>query len=82
MTLDNLLIETKLKVVLKTDKKLPPKVLAKIEKTGLKGEELYNLKKTILMQAESGISEKDLLKLVDDYMRLANSIHKRGKQLV
>lgn len=82
MTLDDFLTEAKLRVVLKTDKKFSPKVLAKIEGTGLKGAELYNLKKTILVQQESGIAEKDLLKLVDDYMRLANNVHKSGKELV
>ena len=81
MTLDNLLVEAKLRVVLKTDTKIKPAVLRKIESTGLKGEELYNLKKTILMQQESGIGEKQLLKLVDDYMRLANQVHKNGKEL-
>ena len=69
MTLDDVLTEAKLRVVLKTDKKFTPKLLAKIESTGLKGAELYNLKKTIMMQQESGIKEKDLIKLVDDYMR-------------
>lgn len=82
MTLDNFLVEAKLRVVLKSDSKLPPAVLRKIESTGLKGSELYNLKKTILVQKESGISEKDLLKMVDDYMRLANHVHKKGKELV
>ena len=82
MTLNNLLTEAKLRVVLKTDKKFPPRVLAKIESTGLKGEELYNLKKTIMMQQDSGIAEKDLLKLIDDYMRLVYGVHKAGKQLV
>ena len=82
MTLDNFLIEAKLRVMLKSDSKLPPVVLRKIESTGLKGNELYNLKKTILVQKESGISEKDLLKMVDDYMRLANHVHKKGKELV
>ena len=81
MTLDNLLVEAKLRVVLKTDTKIKPAVLRKIENTGLKGEELYNLKKTILMQQDSGISEKDLLKMVDDYMRLVNQVHKHGKEL-
>ena len=37
MTLDDVLTEAKLRVVLKTDKKFPPKLLAKIESTGLKG---------------------------------------------
>lgn len=82
MTLNDLLTEAKLRVVLKTDKKFSPKVLAKIESTGLKGEELYNLKKTIMMQQDSGIAEKDLLKLIDDYMRLVYGVHKAGKQLV
>ncbi len=82
MTLDNLLTEAKLKVVMKTDRKLPPRVLAKINETNLKGEELLNLKKTVLMQAESGIKEKELLKLVDDYMRIVNYSHKYGKELV
>ena len=81
MTLDNLLVEAKLRVVLKTDTKIKPAVLRKIESTGLKGEELYNLKKTILMQQDSGIGEKDLLKMVDDYMRLVNQVHKHGKEL-
>lgn len=81
MTLDNLLVEAKLRVVLKTDTRIKPAVLRKIENTGLKGEELYNLKKTILMQQDSGISEKDLLKMVDDYMRLVNQVHKHGKEL-
>lgn len=81
MTLDNLLVEAKLRVVLKTDTKIKPAVLRKIESTGLKGEELYNLKKTILMQQDSGIGEKDLLKMVDDYMRLVNQVHKYGKEL-
>ncbi len=81
MTLDNLLVEAKLRVVLKTDTKIKPAVLKKIESTGLKGEELYNLKKTILMQQGSGIGEKDLLKMVDDYMRLVNRVHKGGKEL-
>lgn len=82
MTLEELLTETKLKVALKIDKKIPPKVLAKIEKTGLSGQELYNLKKTVTVQADSGLSEKDLLRLVDEYMRLANDVHRYGKQLV
>ena len=82
MTLDDVLTEAKLRVVLKTDKKFPPKLLAKIESTGLKGAELYNLKKTIMMQQESGIKEKDLIKLVDDYMRLVRDVHKYGKELV
>ena len=82
MTLDELLTEAKLRVVLKTDKKFSPKVLAKIESTGLKGAELFNLKKTIMMQQDSGIAEKDLLKLVDDYMRLASDVHRHGKELV
>ena len=82
MTLDDLLTEAKLRVVLKTDKKFPPRVLAKIESTGLKGEELYNLKKTVMMQLDSGIAEKDLLKLVDDYMRVAGNVHRHGKQLI
>ena len=81
MTLDDLLVEAKLKAVLKVDKKFPPRVLAKIESTGLKGEEMYNLKKTILMQLDSGIAERDLIKMVNDYMRLANSVHKYGKEL-
>ena len=81
MTLDNLLVEAKLRVVLKTDTKIKPAVLKKIESTGLKGEELYNLKKTILVQQESGIDEKRLLKMVDDYMRLVNQVHKSGKEL-
>lgn len=81
MTLDNLLVEAKLRVVLKTDTKIKPAVLRKIESAGLKGEELYNLKKTILMQQDSGIGEKDLLKMVDDYMRLVNQVHKSGKEL-
>ena len=81
MTLDNLLVEAKLRVVLKTDTKIKPAVLKKIESTGLKGEELYNLKKTILVQQESGIDEKQLLKLVDDYMRLVNQVHRSGKEL-
>ena len=82
MTLDDLLVEAKLRVVLKSDKKFPSRVLAKIESTGLKGEELYHLKKTILMQIESGINEeKKLLKLVDDYMKLVNDVHKHGKEL-
>ena len=82
MTLNEFLVEAKLKAVLKTDKKFPPRVLAKIGSTGLKGEELYNLKKTMLMQVEGGISEKDLLKMIDDYMRLVNRVHKSGKQLI
>lgn len=82
MTLNDLLTEAKLRAVLKTDKKFPPRVLAKIESTGLKGEELYNLKKTIMMQLDSGIAEKDLLKLIDDYMRLVYGVHKAGKQLI
>lgn len=82
MTLNNLLTEAKLRVVLKTDKKFSPKLLAKIESTGLKGEELYNLKKTVMMQQDSGIAEKDLLKLIDDYMRLVYGVHKAGKQLI
>lgn len=82
MTLDDLLTEAKLRVVLKTDKKFPPKVLAKIENTGLKGEELYNLKKTVMMQLDSGIAEKDLLKLVDDYMRVVGNVHRHGKALI
>ena len=82
MTLDDLLTEAKLRVVLKTDKKFPPKVLAKIESTGLKGAELYNLKKTVITQLDSGIVEKDLLKLVDDYMRVVGNVHKHGKQLI
>ena len=81
MTLDNLLVEAKLRVVLKTDTKIKPAVLKKIESTGLKGEELYNLKKTILVQQESGIDEKQLLKLVDDYMRLVNQVHRSDKEL-
>lgn len=82
MSLENLLIEAKLKAVLKIDKKIPGKLLEKIERSGLKGEELYNLKKTVLMQLNSGISEKKLGKLVNDYINLAASVHKHGKQLV
>ena len=82
MTLNNILTEAKIKAVAKTDKFFSPTILSKIKSTGLKGEELYNLKKTLLMQINSGISEKDILKLIDDYMRLANNIHKHGKQLV
>ena len=82
MTLNDLLIEAKLKAVLKADKKFTPKVLAKIESTGLKGEELYNLKKTALVHIDSGISEKSLLKFIDDYMKLVAYVHKHGKQLV
>lgn len=81
MTLNDLLVETKLRVVLKTDTKLPPSVLKKIDETGLTGQELYHLKKTVLMQKDSGISEKDLLKLVDQYMRLVNQVHRSGKEL-
>ena len=81
MTLDNVLTEAKLRVVLKTDKKFPPAVLRKIESTGLRGEELFHLKKTIMMQLESGIEEKKLLKLVDDYMKLVNYVHKTGHEL-
>ena len=82
MTLDDVLTEAKLRVVLKTDKKFSPRVLATIESTGLKGTELFNLKKTIMMQQESGIEEKKLLKMVDDYMRVANDVHRHGKELV
>lgn len=82
MTLNDLLVEAKLKAVLKIDKKIPPRVLAKIENAGLKGEELYNLKKTILMQVDSGIDERRLIKLIDDYMRLANDVHRHKKELV
>ena len=82
MTLDDVLTEAKLRVVLKTDKKFSPRVLAKIESTGLKGTELFNLKKTIMMQQDSGIEEKKLLKMVDDYMRVVNNVHRHGKELV
>lgn len=82
MTLDDVLTEAKLRVVLKTDKKFSPKVLAKIESAGLKGAELFNLKKTIMMQQESGIEEKKLLKMIDDYMRVVNNVHRHGKELV
>lgn len=82
MTLNNILTEAKIKAVSKTDKFFSPAVLSKIKSTGLMGEELYNLKKTLLMQINSGISEKDILKLIDDYMRLTNNIHRQGKQLV
>ena len=82
MTLDDVLTEAKLRVVLKTDKKFSPRVLAKIESTGLKGAELFNLKKTIMMQQDSGIEEKKLLKMVDDYMRVVNDVHRHGKELV
>lgn len=80
-TLDDLLVETKLKVVLKTDKKLPTSVLKKIEETGLKGEELYHLKKTCLVHMESGADEKMLLKFINDYMKLVRQVHKYGKEL-
>lgn len=82
MLLEELLVEAKLKAVPKIDKKLPANVLLKIKETGLEGEELFNLKKTVAMQAESGIAERDLLKLVNDYMRLVNSVHRSGKKLI
>lgn len=82
MALNNLINEAKLKVVLKADKKIPVKLLQKIERSGLKGEELLNLKKTVLMQLESGISERSLYKLVNDYLNLANYVHKKGQQLI
>ncbi len=82
MALNSLINEAKLKVVLKADKKIPAKLLQKIEKSELKGEELLNLKKTVLMQLESGISERSLYKLVNDYLGLATYVHKKGKQLV
>lgn len=82
MALNNLINEARLKVVLKADKKIPAKLLQKIERSGLKGEELLNLKKTVLMQLESGISERSLYKLVNDYLNLANYVHKKGQQLI
>lgn len=78
-----MLSKGKVKIILKTNKNIPPVVLSKIENTGLKGKELFNLKKTVIMQIDSGIKEpKMLLKLVDDYMKLVNSIHKHGKELI
>lgn len=81
-TLDDLILEAKLRAVLKTDSKLPHSVLKKIEETGLTGEELYNLKKTLLVHMESGMVEKRMLKFIDDYMRLVRSVHRYGKKLV
>ena len=79
MTLIDLLVETKLRVVLKTDTKLPPSVLKKIEETGLTGQELYHLKKTVLMQKDSGISEKDLLKFKSELADLMEQLIKMSK---
>ena len=41
-----MLSKGKVKIILKTNKNIPPVVLSKIENTELKGKELFNLKKT------------------------------------